>query len=462
MGNKAFHIVMYPWFALGHLTAHLHISNKLAERGYKISFFIPNNTQPKLEHFNLHPDLINFISVNVPHVDGLPPGAETTADVPYSMQSLIMAAMDLTKPTIEAFLKDLKPNFVFFDFAHWLPALARPLGIKCIHYCIISPATIGYLLSPARRLSEKHLNPPDLMEPPLGFPLSSIKLSAHEARELSNASVKEYGIGVSFTQRLLTSFTECDAICFKSCNEIEGPYSDYLENQFKKPVILAGPVVPEQPTSTLEEQWAKWLDNFKAKTVIFCAFGSECVLKSDQFQELVLGLELTGMPFFAALKPPVGAQTIESALPEGFQRRTEERGVVHGGWVQQQLILGHPSVGCFVTHCGSGSLSEAMVNDCQLVLMPHVGDQIINARLMGGDLKVGVEVEKGEEDGNFTREGVCKAIRSVMEVDGEVGKEVMVNHAKWKEFLLSKGLESSYMDSFIQKLHVSIAISFLN
>ena len=25
------------------------------------------------------------------------------------------------------------------------------------------------------------------------------------------------------------------------------------------------------------------------------------------------------------------------------------------------------SVGCFVTHCGSGSLIEAMVNECQLI-----------------------------------------------------------------------------------------------
>ncbi len=41
-------------------------------------------------------------------------------------------------------------------------------------------------------------------------------------------------------------------------------------------------------------------------------------------------------------------------------------------------------------------------NDCQLVLLPNFGDQIINARLMGEDLKVGVEVEKGEEDGLFT------------------------------------------------------------
>ncbi|KAG5035716.1 hypothetical protein JHK87_010626 [Glycine soja] len=56
------------------------------------------------------------------------------------------------------------------------------------------------------------------------------------------------------------------------------------------------------------------------------------------------------MSFLAALKPPIGAEAIESALPEGFNERTNGRGVVHGDWVQQLLILSHPSVGCFVTH----------------------------------------------------------------------------------------------------------------
>ena len=89
-------------------------------------------------------------------------------------------------------------------------------------------------------------------------------------------------------------------------------------------------------------------------------------------------------------------------------------------------------MGCFVTHCGSGSLSEVRVTDCQMVLLPNVGDQIINARLMGRDFKVGVEVEKGDEDGLFTREGVCKAVRAVMDEDSLVGKEVRDNHAKWR------------------------------
>ncbi|KAK7246428.1 hypothetical protein RIF29_41296 [Crotalaria pallida] len=451
--NNTFHVAMYPWFALGHLTKYLHISNKLAERGHKISFLMPRNTIHKLEHSNLHPDLISFIPITVPHVEGLPLSSETTADLPFSLHSLLMNAMDLTEPVIEVSLRELRPHMVFYDFTHWLPALARRLGIKALHYCTISPATVGYLISPERKLHEKPLTETDLIDPPPSFPLSAIRLQPHEAKGLATINVNDYGKGIAFMERQWISFTSSDAIVFKTCREMEGPYCDYLESQMRKRVFLAGPVLPDPPTSTLEEKWVTWLESFQPKTLIFCAFGSECILKSNQFQELLLGFELTGMPFLAALKSPIGAETLKSALPEGFHDRTKGRGIVHGEWVQQQLILSHPSVGCFVTHCGSGSLTEAMVNECQLVLLPHAGDQFINARIMSGDLKIGVEVEKNEEDGLFTREAVCKAVRAVTENDSELGHVVRTNHAKWREFLLSKGLENSYVDDLVQKLH---------
>lgn len=154
----------------------------------------------------------------------------------------------------------------------------------------------------------------------------------------------------------------------------------------------------------------------------------------------------------AALKLPTECSTLESALPEGFTERTKGRGIVHIGWVQQQLILQHPSVGCFLTHCGAGSLSEAMVSDCQLVMLPHAVDQSVNARMMSLDLRIGVEIDKRDEDGFFTRKAVCKAVMTVMEEESEVGKEVRSNHAKWKEFLLREGLEEAYISAFIQNL----------
>ncbi|XP_058226287.1 cyanidin 3-O-galactoside 2''-O-xylosyltransferase FGGT1-like [Rhododendron vialii] len=453
MSKKTFQVAMLPWFAMGHLIPYINISNKLAQRGHRISFFIPTNTIPKFDHLNLHPDLITFIPVTVPHVDGLPHGAETTTDVSYVLHPLIMTAMDLTQPSIEASLKHLKPHFVFFDLAHWIPALARRLGIKSVHYSVVSPAASAYLFVPGRKLHEKQWAQSEFMKQPPGYPASSIKLASYEALAPVGLGVNKFGSGITFAERLSISRSDCDAISFKTCTEIEGRFCDYIEKQYKKTVILAGPVMPDPPpAATLEERWEKWLGSFEPKTVIFCSLGSECRLGKEQFQELVLGLELSGMPFFAALKLPLGAEKIENILPTGFLERTQGRGIVYGGWVQQQLILAHSSVGCNVTHCGYGSLLEAVINECELVLIPQYGDQIINSRLMSGDLEVGVEVERDKEDGLFTSEGVCKAIRLVMEVDSEVGKKVRANRAKLSEFLSRKSLDSSYIDSFVQKL----------
>nr|KYP45067.1 Anthocyanidin 3-O-glucosyltransferase [Cajanus cajan] len=426
MDSPSLHIAMFPWFAIGHLTPYLHLSNKLAKRGHRVSFFIPKRTQAKLEQFNLYPHLITFYPINVPHVDGLPHGAETTSDVSFPLVPLIMTAMDRTENDIELLLLHLKPQIVFFDFTYWLPNMTRRLGIKSFQYSIIGPATVSYVRSPARM--RQNMTETDLMQPPEGYPVSSIKLHAHEAKFLASKRDLEFGSGVLFYHRLNTGLMQSDAIGFK------------------------GPVLPEPPNTVLDEKWGSWLAKFKEGSVIYCALGSEWKLPHDQFQELLLGLELTNLPFLAVLKTPVGFETIEAALPEGFKERDEGRGIVHSGWIQQQLILEHPSVGCFITHCGAGSLTEALVNKCQIVLLPQLdADHIINARTMATN-KVGVEVEKGEEDGFFTKESACKAVKIVMNEENEVGREVRTNHDKVRNFLLSHNLESAYVDSFCQKL----------
>ncbi|EXB54969.1 hypothetical protein L484_010549 [Morus notabilis] len=83
-------------------------------------------------------------------------------------------------------------------------------------------------------------------------------------------------------------------------------------------------------------------------------------------------------------------------------------------------------------------------------MIPHEGDQFFQARLIGKILKAGVEVERDEEDGFFTRESVCKAIKTVMEEENynntaEVGRENRANRVKLRELPFHKDLESSYI-----------------
>ncbi|WKA12074.1 hypothetical protein VitviT2T_029501 [Vitis vinifera] len=205
-----------------------------------------------------------------------------------------------------------------------------------------------------------------------------------------------------------------------------------MERRFGKPVFVTGPVLVEPSPLAPEDRWTQWPGGFKPGSVIFCAFGSQNFTEKNQFQELLLGFELTGLPFLAALKPPLGAATIEEALPEEFQERIGRRGVVHGGWAPQSSILSHPSVGCFVSHYGFGSMWDPLMSDPQIVLVPELCDQTLNARLLAEELKVAVEVEK-EENGWVSKESLCKAVKSVMDEEDEVGCLVKKNHAKWKE-----------------------------
>ncbi|KAF5176938.1 Udp-glycosyltransferase 79b6 [Thalictrum thalictroides] len=458
--TSKFHVAMFPWFAVGHITPYLKLSNKLAERGFRVSFFIPTNTQSKFNHLNLHPHLIQFILLTVPHVDGLPLGAESSADVPVYKTHLLEQALDLTQDQVQIALEKFKPNVIFFDFAYWVPLVARPLGIKSVFASLTSAVTNVGLVPSLLPIVEKGIEHSTDQEreefakiPEIYPGSSSIKKPPYEIKGTSFAVIK-YDGKISLVNRLLIAMKDSDALCFRACHETEGPYADFLENQYNKPVMLTGPLLTKTSTSTiLEDRWANWLGGFEKGSVVYCAFGSECVLEKDQFQELVLGLEQTGLPFLVRLRPPVGADTLEEALPEGFEERVRNRGVVHGGWIQQELILSHPSVGCFIGHCGSGSMWESLISNCQLVLVPHFADQFLNTNFMTKQLKVAVNVERKEEDGWFARDGVCKAVKLVMDKGSEVGEEVMSNHLKLRNILLSEGFETSYINNCILKLH---------
>ena len=123
----------------------------------------------------------------------------------------------------------------------------------------------------------------------------------------------------------------------------------------------------------------------------------------------------------------------------------------------QPLIISHPLVGCFVSHCGFGSMWESLMSNYQIVLVPHLGDQILNTRLLVEEMMVAVELER-EDRGWFSRKSLSKAIKYVMDKDNEV--DVMVkNHAKWKEILASLDFMSGYMDKFVQNLQDLVLVN---
>ncbi|KAK7817968.1 udp-glycosyltransferase 79b11 [Quercus suber] len=163
------HVAMFPWFAFGHFIPYLHLSNKLAERGHGVSFIVPKGAQSKLQHLNHYPNFINFYPLLIPHVDGLPFGAETASNVPLPLHMHPAIALDQTQHQVETILTTLKPDFIFFDFSHWMPLLAHQFGTKAILYSVVSLATLSFLMVPAKKIVKYSTNE-ELVQPPSGYP----------------------------------------------------------------------------------------------------------------------------------------------------------------------------------------------------------------------------------------------------------------------------------------------------
>ncbi|CAA7048399.1 unnamed protein product [Microthlaspi erraticum] len=131
--RSKFHAFMYPTFGFGHMIPYLHLANKLAEKD----------------------------PLTLPHVDGLPAGAETTSDLPNTSGKVISYAMHLLRGQIEAKVRALKPDLILFDFVDWVPEMAKEFGVKSVSYQIVSAVFVAMALAPGAELG--------LHQPP-GYP----------------------------------------------------------------------------------------------------------------------------------------------------------------------------------------------------------------------------------------------------------------------------------------------------
>lgn len=126
------------------------------------------------------------------------------------------------------------------------------------------------------------------------------------------------------------------------------------------------------------------------------------------------------------------AKEIEEWIKEtGFEERTKDRGLLIRDWAPQLLILSHPSVGGFLTHCGWNSVLEGVCAGVPLITWPMFAEQFLNEKLVVQVLGIGVAVGAqhivhwGMEDKfgvTVKSEQVLKAIRKVMD-SGNEGNE---------------------------------------
>jgi UDP:flavonoid glycosyltransferase YjiC (YdhE family) len=155
----------------------------------------------------------------------------------------------------------------------------------------------------------------------------------------------------------------------------------------------------------------KWLDQQPPKSVVYVAFGSFTVFDKTQFQELAQGLELSSGSFLWVVRPDITTET-NDAYPEGFQERVATRGRMVG-WAPQQKVLSHPSISCFLSHCGWNSTMEGVSNGVPFLCWPYFADQFLNETYICDVWKVGLKFDKNK-CGIITREEIKNKVETVI------------------------------------------------
>ncbi|KAL0559711.1 hypothetical protein IC582_000078 [Cucumis melo] len=475
MGTQL-HMFLLPFMARGHMIPMVDLAKLLSSRGIKItivttplnSISISNSIQNSK---SLSTSQIQLLILKFPSAEvGLPDGCENLDSVitPDMFPKFISAFNLFQNPFEEAVMKQ-RPHCILADmYFPWANDVAAKFGIPRLNFHATS--FFSSCASEFMRIHEPYNHVLSDTEPfliprlPGDITFTKMKLPQFVRENLKN-EVSE------FIKRAHELGFACYGIIMNSFYELEAEYVDCCRNVLG---IKAWPIGPlslcnketeekaqrGNESSIDEHECLKWLDSKKPNSVVYVCFGSMAKFNFDQLKEIASGLEAARKNFIWVVRKVKKEEEEENHdwLPEGYEQRMEGKGLIIKGWAPQVLILDHPAVGGFVTHCGWNSTLEGVTAGVPMVTWPMAAEQFYNEKLVTDVLKIGVAV--GVQKwvrvvGDFIeREALENAIRRVME--GEEAKE-MRNRAKElakmaKKAVTENGSSYSNLHDLIQEL----------
>jgi UDP:flavonoid glycosyltransferase YjiC (YdhE family) len=232
-------------------------------------------------------------------------------------------------------------------------------------------------------------------------------------------------------------------------------------------LIAVGPLIPSafldgrDPSDTsfggdlfqTSKDYIKWLNSKPKSSVIYVSFGSLAVLTKQQKEEIARGLLDSSHPFLWVIRAKENEEENEEDKLS-CKEELEEKGMIVS-WCSQVEVLSHPSLGCFVTHCGWNSTLESLVSGVPVVAFPQWSDQGTNAKLIEDVWKTGVRVT-ANEDGIVEGEEIKRCLELVIGGGDQKGEEMRMNAEKLKDLAREASKEggSSYenLKSFVDEI----------
>ncbi|KAI4991888.1 hypothetical protein ZWY2020_040274 [Hordeum vulgare] len=156
-------------------------------------------------------------------------------------------------------------------------------------------------------------------------------------------------------------------------------------------------------------RYMEWLGAQPERSVVYVSFGSIWTYSEQQMEEIADGLRRCGRPYLLVVRKDGRQEDVSRCLEDVVK---EGKGMVVE-WCDQPEVLSHPSVGCFVTHCGWNSTLEAMALGVPVVAAPSMFDQPTNAMLIEEEWAAGVRGDRNG-DGIFAGAELARCVELVM------------------------------------------------
>ncbi|KAG2405157.1 hypothetical protein LR48_Vigan03g169700 [Vigna angularis] len=423
-------------------------------------------------HPNFHvtcivPSLGSPLESSIAYLKTLPSNIDSVFLPPISKEQFpqgqyvglqIQLTVTLSLPSIHEVLRSLSSKvrltaLVADVFAFQVLEFAKEFHALSYFYFPGSAMALSLLLHMPKLDEEVSGELKDLVEPirlPGCVPLLGVDLPA----PTQNRSSEAYK---GFLERAKAMVT-ADGIIMNTFLEMERGAIRALEESVNGKIKLypVGPIT-QKVSNNEDDKCLKWLDKQPACSVLYVSFGSGGTLSQHQIDELALGLELSGQRFLWVLRAPSNlpnAAYLEAAeedplqfLPKGFLERTKEKGLVVASWAPQVQILGHSSVGGFLSHCGWNSTLESVQEGVPLITWPLFAEQRMNAVMLAEGLKVALR-PRFNEDGIVQKEEIAKVIKCLMK--GEIGKGMREKIRTLKDFAAHALKDGSSKQTLLQ------------
>ncbi|XP_031099696.1 beta-D-glucosyl crocetin beta-1,6-glucosyltransferase-like [Ipomoea triloba] len=405
-------VLMFPFLAHGHITPYVGLAKDLSDRGFLIHLcstpIILSSVKKMIPE--KYSDSIRLVELHLPELPDLPPHYHTTNGLPRHLQPTLRKALGMSKPNFRKIMEALSPDLLVLDFLQvWAEGVARDLHVPAVRFYNVCAATSSYITFATRDPLSEYPFPGIRLK---GFADSSFRATIDHVMR-SGRDPEEY-------------LKNPEMVLISSSVEMEPKYIEYYATFLGCKVVPIGLLAQDPQQNEKHEENAEildWLGQKEEGAVVYISFGSEYFLSKEDTEEIAHGLEKvvadSNVNFIWVLRFPHGEKvSAEETLPQGFLERIGERGRVVEGWAPQVEILGHSSLGGFLTHCGWNSVMESLNSRVPIIAMPMHSDQPVNARFLE-EMGLAVEITR-DAAGKLCREEIARVVKEAM--GGESGE----------------------------------------